>query len=369
MKKIVFGITSLGLGGAERVLVDIANRLCDEYDITLFLIYGNGELEKELSPKIKVEHLCNCSYEELSKEQRIMMSIKIMLFKERIYKIYINRKFDVEIAFLEGPITRLFACYGSRKKKIAWIHNDISKVFGKGFKAFIKKKVDKQNYRRYNTLIFVSNDNKKSFEKVYKIGNKKQVIYNYIDSNKVINKSNEKLEMEFNKNEFNIVTVARLVEQKAIDRLVNVHKRLIDNNINNTIYVIGDGPKKVELKELVNKNNIQETFKLLGKKENPYPYIKKCDLFCLLSNFEGYPMTIVEAKILNKYIAITDTAAKEALEGYNKCAILGNDEDEIYQGLSNLIRNKDIKNNRYVDDTIYNNQSIIEQIKEILDEK
>lgn len=366
MKKIVFGITSLGLGGAERVLVDIANKLCNEYDITLFLIYGNGELEKELSPNIKVEHLCHCSYEELTKEERRMVSIKIMLFKERIYKIYINRKFDVEIAFLEGPITRLFACYGNRKKKIAWVHNDISKVFGTGFKAFVKKKIDKQNYRRYNKLVFVSDDNKKAFEKIYRIGNKKQVIYNYIDSNKVISKSNEKQEIEFSKNNFNIVTVARLVEQKAIDRLIRVHKRLIDNNISNTIYVIGDGPKKEELEELIKKNNVQETFKLLGKQKNPYPYIKACDLFCLLSNFEGYPMTIIEAKILNKYIAITNTAAREALEGYSKCDIFENNEEEIYKGLSNLIKNKNTANYKIENDTMYNNQAIIEQIKELL---
>ena len=369
MKKIVFGITSLGLGGAERVLVDIVNKLCDKYDITLFLIYGNGVLEKELSSKIKVEHLCNCSYEELTKEQRIMMSVKIMLFKERIYKIYINWKYDIEIAFLEGPITRIFASYGNRKKKIAWIHNDISKVFGTGFKAFIKKKVDKQNYRRYNKLVFVSNNNKDVFEKIYKIRNKKQVIYNYIDSNKVISKSNENISLDFKNNEFNIVTVARLVEQKAIDRLIRVHKRLIDNNIPNTIYVIGDGPQKEYIEELVNKMNVQNTFKLLGANKNPYPYIKKCDLFCLLSNFEGYPMTIIEAKILNKYIAITNTAATECLEGYDKCEIFENDEEKIYEGLANLIKNKqniikDVQSN-----LSYNNEEIIEQIRGLIEEK
>ena len=57
MKKILFGITSLTLGGAERVLVDLANELCEKYDITIFTIYANGELEKELNSKVKLKSI------------------------------------------------------------------------------------------------------------------------------------------------------------------------------------------------------------------------------------------------------------------------------------------------------------------------
>ena len=56
MKKIIFGITSLTLGGAERVLVDLANALCDKYEITIFTIYAKGELEKQLNNKIKLKN-------------------------------------------------------------------------------------------------------------------------------------------------------------------------------------------------------------------------------------------------------------------------------------------------------------------------
>lgn len=67
MKKLLFGITSLGLGGAERVLVDIANKLCDKYDITIFTIYSGGELEKQLSKKVKLKSLYNMQYNDLRK--------------------------------------------------------------------------------------------------------------------------------------------------------------------------------------------------------------------------------------------------------------------------------------------------------------
>ena len=65
MKKILFGITSLTLGGAERVLVDIVNKLCNKYEITIFTIYAGGELEKQLLPQVKLKSLYDKRYDEL----------------------------------------------------------------------------------------------------------------------------------------------------------------------------------------------------------------------------------------------------------------------------------------------------------------
>ena len=85
-KKLLFGITSLTLGGAERVLVDLVNALCDKYDITIFTIYSKGELEKQLSKSVKLKYLCDNSYAELSKIQKKIMSVKVLLLRKRIYK-------------------------------------------------------------------------------------------------------------------------------------------------------------------------------------------------------------------------------------------------------------------------------------------
>ena len=74
MEKLLFGITSLTLGGAERVLVDIANKLCDKYDITIFTIYSGGELEKQLSKKVKLKSLYNVSYNDLRKNSKSINS-------------------------------------------------------------------------------------------------------------------------------------------------------------------------------------------------------------------------------------------------------------------------------------------------------
>lgn len=369
-KKLLFGITSLTLGGAERVLVDLVNALCDKYDITIFTIYAKGELEKQLSRKVKLKSLYNVSYSELSSfEKHFSMPLKVLLLKKYIYNKKIKEDYDTEIAFLEGPITRLFSSKNTTTKKIAWVHNDVSLVFGNGIKAKLKKNIDKKVYSKYETLIFVSRDNLEKFEKIYsdlKLINKK-VIYNYIDKESILKKAEGEQEISFAKNTINFVTVARLVSQKGIDRLVNVHSKLIKEGLNNNFYVIGDGPEKEKIQEMIKENKVEATFHLLGKKENPYPYIKNADYFCLLSRFEGYGMVLEEAKILDKPIIITNTAAREAVEGYKSSKILGNTQEEIYEGLKKIILDKKIEKNIKKSTIEYDNSKILENVIELIE--
>ena len=367
MKKIVFGITSLTLGGAERVLVDLANELSrsNQYDITIFTIYAQGELEKQVSSGVKITSIYNKPYNELGKvKQKIIAPLAVLIGKNKIYKKHIKNKYDKEVAFLEGPITRIFSCGKEKQKKIAWVHNDISQVFGTGLKANLKRKLDEKLYNKFSKLIFVSNNNLESFKQTYPTNkSQKQVIYNYIDSKKVLEKAEIPLDTGFKKNQTNLVTVARLVPQKALERLIKVHSKLIKEGINHNIYIIGDGPEREKLENLIKSSNCENTVNLLGSKENPYPYVKKADYFCLLSNFEGYPMVVEEAKILNKKILITDTSAREVVKNYKQSKILKNSEDGIYEGLKNILTNKKEDENPREE---YNNFEIIKQVEQLL---
>lgn len=364
MKKILFGITSLTLGGAERVLVDLANELSRDYEVTIWTLYGKGELEKQLNTNIKFQSYIDNSYSEISKIQKIIIVLKMLLFKNSIYRKSIKGNYDVEIAFLEGPITRLLSIKNKDTKKIAWVHNDISKVFGSGIKSKLKKRIDKKIYSKYDKIVFVSKDNLEKFEKTYpNIKNKKQVIYNYLDSKSIIEKSKERIE-ELDKSTTNFVTVARLVEQKGIDRLIKVHSNLIKEGLEHNFYVIGDGPEKQRLQKIIKENNVKKTFKLCGRKENPYPYIKQADYFCLFSHFEGYGMVLDEAKILNKKILITDTAAREAVENYPNAKIVANNEQGICKILEKILTQKESKQ---VVETQYENKQILEQVKTLIE--
>ena len=330
MKKVIFGITSLTIGGAERVLVDIANRLCEKYDITIFTIYGEGTLRKQLDNKVKTISLYRKQYKDYNKIEKIKISLKLM-FTQKAPEGY-----DAYIAFLEGPITRLFA-KKQNSHKIAWVHNDISKVFGEGLIAKIKKHFDRKKYKKYDKIIFVSEENKNDFNKTYGNISEEVVIRNYLDYNKVIEKASQNIDLPYNKNNINLVTVCRLVEQKAIERFIKIHSKLENDGVHSKVYIVGNGPLKSELHKKIEELNETENFFLLGEKENPYPYIKEADYFCLLSYFEGYGMVLDEAKILNKQIIITNTAAKESIQGYEKSTVLENNEKDIYEGLKKIL--------------------------------
>lgn len=367
MKKIIFGITSLTIGGAERVLVDLANKLIENYDVTIFTIYDGGELKKELNPKVKKIALYRKQYKDLSKIEKIKASLRLIIYKKKIYEAIMKRGFKTEIAFLEGPITRLFSVK-SANKKIAWIHNDISKVYGNSLKAKIKKIIDGKIYKKYDELVFVSEENKKDFNKQYKWKEtlKEHVIRNYIDYEKVIKKSEEKIEMPYDNKNINLLTVCRLVEQKALDRFIRVQRKLEEKGIHTKIYIIGDGPLRYNLQKQIDSLNLTDKFILLGKKENPYPYIKNCDYFCLLSYYEGYGMVLEEAKILNKPIILTNTAALECAKDYKKAIVLENTEEGILKGLEKELKSDNIKYLKNTQNDRENNKQNQENEKKII---
>lgn len=367
MKKVIFGITSLTVGGAEKTLIDIIEEIEKEYKITVFTLYGKGEFEKSLPKNIELKTLYKKSYNELSKLSKIVISLRLLLFRKQIYNKYIKNEYDTEIAFLEGPITRLFSVNNNKTKKIAWVHTDISKIFGNSIKSKLKTIINKDIYNNYDKIVLVSKNSLKKFKEINpQIEDEKlEIIHNYINKEKVIKKAEEDIKLPFKKDVVNIVCVGRLVDAKAYDRLIRIHARLVKDNIKHYIYVIGNGPLQNELKQQIEKEKVENTFYLLGEKENPYVYIKNADYFCLLSYFEGYPMVLEEAKILDKFI-ITNTAAKEVVENYEKSIVLENNEEAIYEGLKNVIENKEKYEEKDTIKKEYNNDDIIQKIKAII---
>jgi len=364
MKKIVFGITNLEMGGAERVLVDMANRLSDDYKITIFTIYAKGELQKHLDKKIKVVSLFSKSYAALSPLQRKINSLLFSspFYLKKMYNKYIKDQFDTEVAFLEGPITSLFA-HESSANKVAWVHTNMSKHITNDF----RKKQYEKDYKQYNHIIFVSHDALDGFNETFNVDVDKKVIYNYIDTKSVIEKASEfdAKEIDNDGNVPRFLTVSRLVRAKGIDRLASVTRKLLDDGYEHRVYIIGDGEERSNIQEIIEAYNMKDYFILLGKKENPYPYMKKADYFVLPSLYEGFGMVLIEAMTLSKSILVTDTGAQEALIGYSNKLVVDNSFEGVYEGMKEFI-NKQFK----LDDTPlmkYNAEETISYIVVILE--
>ena len=225
----------------------------------------------------------------------------------------LEKKYDVAISYLWPHY--FVAEKVSAKKKIAWIHTDFSTI-----ETDIKE--DLRIWNKFDNIVAVSEECKNSFLNKYPSLNNKVSVIENITSPEFINKmSQENVEKEIADNKsFKLISVARLSHAKGIDNAVRALKILKDRGLNNIKwYVVGYGGDEEMIRSLIKENNLEDSFILLGKKINPYPYMKVCDVYVQPSRYEGKAVTVVEAQILSKPVLITNypTAKSQVKEGYD----------------------------------------------------
>ncbi len=133
-----------------------------------------------------------------------------------------------------------------------------------------------------------------------------EVLHNFIDADEIRQKAEKKADISDFNGEFRILTIARLEYQKGIDVAIRAAEILKKRGIPIKWYVIGDGNEKKKLRMMIRLKGLGDSFILLGIRRNPYPYLKACDLFALTSRFEGYPVTLIEARALCVPILASD---------------------------------------------------------------
>lgn len=333
MKKVMFLIPNLNGGGAEKVLLDIINKIDSKrFEVTLILLNKNGVYLDKINKNITIKYLID----EGSIKKKIQKYI-ITIFPKLYYKIKIKEKFDVEIAFLEGLATKLIANSLNRNsKKIAWVHIDLLK------KHWTKKVYffngEERAYSKFNNIIFVSEDSLTSFNILFKSNKSiKKVIYNPIISEDVISLSKEKV-IKFDK--FTIVSIGRLNKQKGYDLLIKAHSELIKKYDYNLV-ILGDGEERFALEKLINEFNLNNSVKLIGFVKNPYPYIRSANIIISSSRTEGYPLVMLESIVLGKAIVATNVTGNREILGEGKFGIMCDvSVDSIRDTLEGLIKNK-----------------------------
>lgn len=332
MKKILFMIPTLDGGGAEKVLVNLANRMSrDKYEVTIMTIYPGGVNSKCLDKTIVRKSL----FRKRIKGLRIIF----MMFKPKsLTKIFhINgNKYDIVITYLEGMTTRIASGLDGIKK-VAWVHTEDYKEY---IRPFRNKKEMLSSYKKFDKIVAVSQKTKQSFDSTIgkDIGICSDVLYNINDYDDIYNKSTESVVESKDENITRVTTVARLTKNKDIMRLVKIFDEL---KVPKTeLFVIGDGPERSKIEKYVNKNEIKN-IKILGYKENPYSYIRSSDIFALLSHKEGYSTAVTEALVLNVPVIATNCSGMEELVHDKYDGILVKDNYEaIKEALKNLLLDK-----------------------------
>lgn len=355
-KKILFVIESLGGGGAEKVLTTIVKHIDKEkFDVTVCPIVGTGTYVEEVKRYANYRPILEDAA-SLSSLQKIWYRIKYKLIYKVlpmswVYRLWIPKGYDTEVAFCEGFVTKLMAeSTNVGAKKIAWVHIDLKYNPWPQKLGIFKNVAEETNaYSHYDRIVTVSKTVEKSFNEVYYgLADNVQTIYNPIDHEDIIDKSRVSIAgfEQGNEETLNIISVGRLVPQKGYDILLRVASRLKDEGFKFKLRILGEGEQRCELEQYLKSNHLEDVVSLLGFQKNPYPYIANSDLFVCSSRSEGYSLVIAESLVLGVPVVSTYCSGpNELLKEGEYGMLVENDESGVglYEGIKQFLCNKELK--------------------------
>ena len=367
MKKILIFSHAMEIGGAERALLGLLGSFdYTEYTVDLFLMRHDGELlkyvpeEVNLLPEIPQYASLATPIKNVIRKGQFGVALGRALGKYKAKK-YVNRHnigsdngvgleyshkytrafmpkvsnetYDLAISFLTPHY--FVSEKVSAKKKIAWIHTDYSKVA-------VDVESETAMWAKYDNIISISDSVTDSFINIFNELKNKIILIENIASPRVIEQqayaSGVKDEMP--EKSICILSIGRYCNQKNFDNVPDICSRIRATGLNVKWYIIGYGGDEQLIRKKIEETGMQEYVIMLGKKDNPYPYIKACDLYVQPSRYEGKCVTVREAQILGKPVVITNYATSPSqLEDGVDGVIVPMDNEGCAKGIAELLKN------------------------------
>lgn len=356
MKKLLYVFDDINYkSGAQKVMLHQIKTIKNNYKISIFTlsrplcieeldginIIGerNWKLGEILSNRCK-EVLMSKNIPITTKIKRILYTIAMRVGIENyfldnyLFQPFKNtfENFDTIIIVSEASKFRRFACNLKHPKKIQWIHTDYASwsVYSEWTRAVTRN--DHELYQKMDVVVVLTEQIKdKMCKKIPEIKSKVVVIPNLIDGERILTQAIEKPSVYLDKSKFNFVTVGRFEQEKAFERILSICNRLKQEKKVFTWYLIGNGSEEKKIKRFIKEKKLEEHIALVGNLLNPYPIMKQCDCFVLLSKYEGCPVTIDEAMVLNLPVLASDVGGiKEQFTMWKAGTLVRETEEDIY---------------------------------------
>lgn len=332
MKKILFCLQTMTLGGVEKELITIMKRMSPgEYDITLLLLYiSDTDIMKQIPKYVRIISLdidkdyycssCITLCKQRMKKGKIIEAG--MLLVKRIFGIGMTHAntnisniptcdeyYDIVICYhMHSPLTLRYVAEKTKAdKKIAWIHNDFSNT------GFPVNRLNRY-LNSYQEIISVSHQVEREFIQLCpEYREKLDMCHNIVDEKEIIQKADENIiDSVFTREKTpKLLTIGRFTTQKGFDVAIKAAQVLKHMNIDFKWFFIGWGEQETEYRKLITECNVEDRVIILGRKNNPYPYIKSCDIYIQPSRHEAYGIVVHEAKVLHKPIICSRFAGAE----------------------------------------------------------
>ena len=367
MKKSLLIVShALELGGAERSLIGLLDALDPTiWDVDLFLLRQEGELmdaipsHVNLLPQVPAYTVLARPMKDTLREGHILLTAARLIGKTAAGKyekrhgytesavgleyshkftcplmpaIQPNKEYDLAVSFLTP---HYFVAQKVRaKKKIAWIHTDYSHVQ-------VNIPSETAMWSAYDHIASISDAVTESFLNVFpSLKHKVVLIENILPERLIKRQAVEPVGTDMPADGcIRLLSVGRYCTAKNFDNIPDICARLVSAGLNVKWYIVGFGGGETLIRKKNEEAGMEDRVILLGKKENPYPYIKACDLYVQPSRYEGKCVTVREAQTLGKPVVITRYAtSKNQLEDGVDGVIVPMDNEGCAAGIAALLR-------------------------------
>lgn len=369
-KKLLFVINTLSRAGAEMALMELLRRLNpEEYDISLFVLMGQGEMVTEVPEYVRICNSDFCPESVLTaagRKHMVRRVLKAMVSRGTVLRRLpflvsqvgtmavrrefqvdkllwpvladgaerLDEEFDLAVAYLEGGSAVYTAKHVKAKKKAAFVHTNY-------LQAGYTRHNDDNCYMAYDQVFAVSKEALEPFYTIYpELRNKVDVFHNILNIERIEKKSREPGGFPETDGALRILSVGRLIQVKAFELCIDAMKLLKDSGIKAEWYVLGEGDQRSFLEARIRENGLEEDFFLMGAVENPYPWFAQCDLYVHCSRYEGKSIAIQEAQILGCAMLVSDCSGnrEQVTDGVNG-KLCNLSAQEICDGIRELIAN------------------------------
>lgn len=369
MKRILIIHPSMEIGGAERALLGLLDSIdYSSYSVDLLLCSHTGDFmplinehvnllpydrrydffQSPLSQLIKHGQIMQAiarvwaKYEELRLCSRRGLQHSVWHVQQLIHRgaepflPKVEGHYDLAINFLGIPSILVHSV--DADVKMTWIHTDYSKIVADA-------DLDRRLYNKTDWIVNVSDDCKRVFDGFYPEYSDKSIVIENILNSSLVNKLADSPEaIPFKPDRINLLSVGRFGEAKNFESIPEICRNMIDMGARPfKWHLIGYGDKESLIRKNIERFDVSDYIEILGKRVNPYPFIKACDIYLQPSRFEGKAVTVREAQMLGKPVIVTayETAPSQIQNGIDGL-ILPLNTQEFARQLTPILSDKDM---------------------------
>ena len=373
--KLLFRHRSMEMGGVEKVMLSLMNNLDREkFEMTVCLNLNQGELRDEFPSHVRKVYLTD-GKEDFSKN-KIIQKIQLFQRRQKLEKLrknpeivdreYLKENYDIEIGMTYNDFEPVLNSSNKNSKKVGWFHSEIQVP---KLQPLVPKILE--HFPQFHYMIYCSEKIKNLMHEHYPNLNypTESVIINAIPIEEIKQKANADFLLPNAESKI-FVSVGRLHTRKGYHKLMDAHKKLLNEGFQHTVIIIGDGEELPNLLEQQKNLGVEKSFVFAGNQMNPYPFIKNADFFIMPSESEAWPLVIAEALILQKPIIATKVGDVESMIEDRKTGyLIDYDTHEIYVAMKEFLTNEklvsDLRENLTAIEKQFDNKKIFDEVEEI----